>query len=169
MDYLTKDERRKWYSHKFDSAALKYEVATSITNGDIVHYLGPFRGAVHDLTIFRSYLKRQLLPGERVVGDRGYRGDRKVVTPYEYDCLTKQHGRAMGALRARHEVMNGRLKQFNCLANAWRHALTDHHRVFRACLVLVQLMHRYSTAVPFDVSGYDHPVDDDYRSLASYD
>ena len=30
-------------------------------------------------------------------------------------------------------------------------------------------MHKYGTATTFDVVGYDHPVDDDFRSLASYD
>ena len=168
LSNLPRKERKKWYSHKFNSAGIKYEVATCIATGDIVHYNGPFRGAAADLTIFRFHLKRCLLPGERVIADRGYRGDRKVVTPYDYDCLSKQHYRAMAALRARHEVMNGRLKQFRCLADRWRHALSDHHRVFRACLVLVQLNHRYGTE-PFEVIGYDHPVDDDYRSLASYD
>ena len=167
LNHLTKDERKQWYSHKFNAAALKYEVATCIATGDIVHYLGPFRGSVHDVTIFRSFLKGRLDIGERVIADRGYRGDRKAVTPY--DAETKQHGRAMSALRARHEVMNCRIKSFYCMANRWRHSLTEHHRCFRACLVVAQLMHKYGTATTFDVVGYDHPIDDDFRSLASYD
>ena len=166
---LNRKESRKWYSHKFNSAGLKYEVATCTATGDIVHYLGPFRGAVHNLTIFQFHLKRSLLPGERVIADRGYRGDRKIVTPYDYDCLSMQHKRAMSVLRSRHETMNGRLKIFGCMSQSWRHALSDHHRAFRACLCIAQLMHKYGTAGMFDVSGYDHPVDDDFRSLASYD
>ena len=134
--------------------------------GDIVHFNGPFRGAVHDLTIFRYHLKRCLLPGERVIADRGYRGDRKIVTPFDA-VGNKQHDRAMAALRARHEVMNGRLKQFNCLSDPWKHKLSSHDRAFVACLVLVQLNQKHGTE-PFEVIGYHQPEDDDYRSLASH-
>ena len=73
----------------------------------------------------------------------------------------------MAALRARHEVMNGRLKQFNCLADAWKHQLAKHELCFRACLVLVQLNHRFGTE-PFEVIGFENTGDADYRSLASY-
>ena len=168
IDMLPRDERKRWYSVKFKSAGLKYEVATCITTGDIVHYYGPVRGGVHDLTLFRFYLKRKLDPGERVITDKGYRGDRKVVTPYDYDCLSKQHARCMSALRARNETVNGELKQFGCLSQVWRHKLSKHHLAFRACIVLVQLNHKYGRPT-FPVVGYSHPIDDDYRSLASYD
>jgi hypothetical protein len=63
--------------------------------------------------------------------------------------------------------MNGRVKDFGCMSNMWRHALAKHHRAFRACLVLTQLNHKYGTPL-FEVVGYDHPVDNDYRSLAIY-
>ena len=109
-----------------------------------------------------------LRKGERVIGDRGFRGDRKIVTPYDYDCLSAQHKRVMSALRARHETVNGRLKNFDCLNQTWRHALCKHHIAFRSCLVLAQLNHKYGRPV-FDVVGYEHPVDADYRSLASND
>ena len=167
LSNLTRKERKKWYSHKFKSAGVKYEVGMAINTGDIVHFIGPFRGAVADITIFRSYLKGNLMKGERTINDRGYRGDRKCVTPY--DAVSKQHARAMSVLRCRLENVNGRLKEFKCLKETWRQALRHHHRAFRACLVLVQLKKMYGTAVPFLVTGYTHPVDDDFRSLASGD
>jgi hypothetical protein len=41
------------HSHKFNKAALKYEVATCINTGEFVWIHGPFPGSRHDLTIYR--------------------------------------------------------------------------------------------------------------------
>jgi hypothetical protein len=71
-----------WYSHKFHGPGLRYELAVSISTGDIVAFNGPFPcGAFPDLKIFRSRLKQELGQGEKVVADRGYKGDTKTCTP----------------------------------------------------------------------------------------
>jgi hypothetical protein len=49
---LPRKDRRKWFYHKFNGPGLKYEIATCIRAGEIVHFFGPFRAAIHDLTVF---------------------------------------------------------------------------------------------------------------------
>ena len=99
----------KWYSKKHNGPGLRYEVCVSIKLGNIVAYNGPFPcGSNPDITIFRKILKGKLMPGERVIADRGYRGDSKTFTPDQF--TSTQHKRAMSLIRARHETLNGILK-----------------------------------------------------------
>ena len=54
---------RVWYTQKFAGPGLRYELAVSLFNGDIVWYNGPFApGTNHDITIFRWKLKSKLAP-----------------------------------------------------------------------------------------------------------
>ena len=70
-----------------------------------------------------------LLPQERVEADKGYWGEYyKVDLPYK--GLPKKSASlqryAKIRIGARHETVNGRFKQFNCLKNVWRHDLAKH-------------------------------------------
>ena len=122
----TKANNKKWYSHKFKSVGLRYEIGTCNKTGDIVWLNGPFPcGSCPDLKIFRLGLKNLLGPGEKVVADRGYKGDTRVCTPD--DAIDAQHKHAMGVLRARHETLNGRLKNWGCLRQIYRHDRNQHH------------------------------------------
>ena len=130
---------KKWYSHKFAGAGLRYEVAVCIQTGDIVWFNGPFPcGSWPDLKIFRSGLKEKLLHGEMVEADRGYRGEpTKVRTPNDYVSQTDK--KAKKRARARHETINRRLKQFGCLRQMFRHGVEKHKAVFAAVAVCTQL------------------------------
>lgn len=151
---LRRSERRKWYTHKYNHFGIKYEIATCIKTGDVVHYYGPVRAAIHDLTLFRSFLRKKLGHGERVLADRGYRGDRLVCTLYNSNDA--QHARSIKLIGARHETMNGRLCFFGAMQQEWRHQLCKHHLAFRSCLVLVQLNHQHNRPV-FQCFGYIDP------------
>ena len=129
---------RKWMSHKFKSAALKYEVAVSIYSGDIVWIYGPHRGAKHDLTIFRSKLKQMLGPLEMVEADNGYRGEAEFIRIRD-DSLSKKESIEKDIVRARHETVNGRFKAFGILKQAHRHSRQKHELVFRSVATIVQL------------------------------
>ena len=62
-----------WFSHKFNAAALRYEVGVCIQTGWIVWTAGPFpAGDFPDLEIFRLYLKDLLGTNERVETYEGY-------------------------------------------------------------------------------------------------
>lgn len=155
-DFMINEPRpfnKGWHSEKHNGPGVKYELTVSIKTGDIAACCGPFRGGEHDISIFRHRLKKMLLPMEKVIADRGYRGDQKVVTPYDYDCINRQHKRAMGVLRARHETINRRLKTWGCLKQKWRHSLHQHHLVFRSAIAIAQLLHENGRP-SFQVTGY---------------
>jgi len=135
---------KKWYSHKFQGAGLRYEIAVSIKKGHIVWVHGPFPcGSYPDISIFRHTLKHYLEENERVEADNGYNGEQPMFckTPGGFSS------RAEGAearlvrrrLRSRHETVNKWIKDFGILSQVYRHNLIDHCHVFRAVVVLTQL------------------------------
>ena len=136
-----------WYCHKFNHAAVRYEVAVSIQSGDIVWIHGPFPvGGWPDINIFRHSLLSHLSEGERVVADLGYRGE----APQYVKCpgsaySTEETVTMQSKARARHETMNKRLKQWGCLFHQYRHSLSKHGDVFRAVAVITQLSFRHDT------------------------
>ena len=79
----------------------------------------------------------QLGPGEKVIADRGYKGDTKVCTPD--DWKNEAHKKAMSQLRARQETVNSRLKNWGCLAQIFRHGRDKHHLVTKAILAIIQI------------------------------
>ncbi|KAG7344571.1 DDE superfamily endonuclease [Nitzschia inconspicua] len=142
-------------SHKLEGAAVAYELVVSIATGYIVGYNGPFpAGKWPDLNIFRNKTKRKLLRFEHAIADRGYRGDPKILTPYEAN--NRQHANAMSVIRARHETINRRLRTWNALANNYRHRRHDHHFFFRASIVLEQIKIENGNP-PFQIYTYTDP------------
>ena len=134
---FNKETSKIWYSHKFKGPGLRYEVALCIKTGDIVWFNGPFPYGVPDLNIFRGGLRIQLGPGEKVIADRGYKGDTKICTPD--DWKSKAHKKAMSQLRARQETVNSRLKNWGCLSQIFRHARDKHHLVTKSILMIIQI------------------------------
>ena len=62
--------------HTPKGPSLRYEIATSILSSDFVHVSGPWMpGDWNDILIFRQGLVHKLGPNERVVSDKGLRGD----------------------------------------------------------------------------------------------
>ena len=119
----------------------------SIQGGEICWINGSFpAGEFSDINIFRRSLKLMLLPQERVEAGKGYRGEyNKVDLPNE--GLPKKSPSlqryAKTRIQARHENVNGRFKQFNCIKNVWRHDLAKHKMTFRSVAVLIQLGLQY--------------------------
>ena len=128
---------RKWFSRKFNGPGLRHEVALCISTGRIAWAHGPFPcGPNTDLVIFREGLKKALSPSEMVIGGKGY-CDAKFFTDSE-DCNVSEVD--FRRIRARHEAVNRRLKQFFVLSHAFRHDLRRHSACFHAALNLIQLM-----------------------------
>lgn len=97
-----------WNLHKLGGAALAYELVTNILTGDIVGYNGPFlAGQWNDIKIFQNSTRKRLGPGEKVLGDLGYIGDRKVLT--KKDARDNLHSYGMGCAHNRHETINRQL------------------------------------------------------------
>ena len=120
-----------WFSFKFKTAGLRYEVGVNIMTGDIVWIEGPHpAGKMPDITIFRLRLKHVLPDGEKVIADKGYRGEPNKVVIDHPDAQK---------VRSRHETVNRRFKQFNILGRTFRHSPDLHQAVFIAVAVIVQL------------------------------
>lgn len=99
-------------SYKLIGAGVRYEIAISITSGRIVWANGPFRcGEYSDLKIFREGLKRRLEIHEFVIADNGYHDERCITPPHANHLLRK----ILSEIRARHETVNRRMKQFKVL------------------------------------------------------
>ena len=123
-----------WYSHKFRGPGLRYEIGVSISKGHIVWVNGPYPcGSYPDVKIFRDGLKKELLPGEVVLADRGYSDERCVLVAPGKDSRTSS------LLRARHESLNCRIKSFKATSDVFRHSLSKHSSVFHAVSNICQI------------------------------
>lgn len=78
------------------------------------------------------------MPGEKVEADRGYRGERATIrTPDDVVSFKDRHAKSVA--RARHETVNKRLNQFQCLKQVFRHDRRKHRFCFYAVAALTQL------------------------------
>lgn len=127
-----------WYSHKFNGPGLRYEVAVSISSGLMCWVNGPYPAGLYpDIKIFNEQLKEKLGENEKVLADGGYRGPK---CRYSY---SNQNELLSGAIRARHEKVNRRMKQFRILSTTFRHEKYLHVYCFHAIANLTQLMLRH--------------------------
>jgi len=127
----------RWFSHKFNGPGLRYEIAVSLSSGQIVWAHGPFPcGAYPDIKILKEKLLNFLLPEERLIADNGYPHAR-CITPGNCTLQQKEYVRLT---RARHETVNERLKIFSSIRNVFRYNLNLHGYVFHAVVKLTALM-----------------------------
>lgn len=126
----------KWFSHKFKGPGVRYEVSLSLEGCDIVYVNGPFPCGVPDINIYRAGLKNQLREDELLIADKGYQGESQLLLSGEG---TKLQTEAIKLIRARHETLNSRLKNFGCLSSVWRHDLDKHWISFYSVIVITQL------------------------------
>ena len=116
-------------------------MALSILGGDICWICGPWPpGLYNDLDVFREALATYLEPGERVEADDGYIGEaplrvkcpKSITEPEEKEKMAQR-------VRAHHETVNKRFKQWSILNQPFRHDLINHRNVFAAICVISQL------------------------------
>lgn len=127
---------KKWFSHKFKSAGLRYEVGVSIKLGHIVWVNGPFPcGSYPDGNSFNNGIKQYLDINENVISDKGYSSS-ACVTEHSINGNTKFLKRIL----ARHETVNKRIKQFKVVSNKFRHNKRLHSVCFHSAAQLTQKM-----------------------------
>ena len=150
------------FSHKFNGPAWRYEIGFSIFGGDIVWANGPFRAGESEINIFKMEggLRENMLPSEAIECDGGYQGDWKLKNPSTAATRTER-GQKSG-IRARHKIANGRLKQFSCLDQVFRHLSSEQHGYcFMAVVVITQMtfdLHDHLYDVNYDVVYHDMSV-----------
>ena len=134
---------KKWFSEKYKCAAVRYEIGISILGGDIVWINGPFpAGRFNDATIFQHKgLLSNLEENERVEADNGYSNLDPEFVKSKSGITHKEENRGMrNTVRARHELVNRRIKTFNSLRIPFPYKkITNHQHMFVAAAVLVQI------------------------------
>ena len=104
-------------------------------DGFIVWAHGPFPCGAHtDLLIFQRRLQHHLRPGERALTDKGCKSNRRKWR------LNGASPRFASLVRARHETVNRRLKQFRVLGSRYKRSLRKRAFCFHAVANLTQLM-----------------------------
>ena len=126
----------KWYSHKRNGAALRYEVAASVGSAKIVWASGPWApGLKQRHQNFQARFEENSSVDEFVIIYAGY-GDTRCIVPSVERYLMSA---TLAALRARHEIVNGQLKNFRVLSSLFRLALNLHRECFFAVLNVVSI------------------------------
>lgn len=135
------DQNNKdYYSFKLKETGLRYEVGLSIIRGDIVWINGPYEcGLWTDIKIFRDGMMYYLDKNERVEADKGYSGERtKCKTPRNFE--PRKNIKVSEKVRARHETVNKKFKQWGDLHNIFRHPIAKHSIKFRALAIITQIV-----------------------------
>ena len=149
---------RRFFGHKFNGSGLKYEVAVCIATGDIVWINGAFRCGENDFNILRQAIVGALEEGEMIEADNGYNGEPiSIKTPSALHTHSTAHRRMKSAARARHETINGDMKEYEVLDGKFRHDMGYHSACFRAVAVLTQTAFKHGMR-PFQVhySDFSH-------------
>ena len=135
---VRKEPSSSWYSHKHKGPGLTYELGISIWESKLVWINGPFKAGKNDIGMFRSEdgLEEKIPENKYVLGDSAYKSSAKAKVKKRSDSkdLKEFKNRAL----ARHETFNGRIKNFNCLQNRWKHCISKHKSAMEAVCVLVQ-------------------------------
>lgn len=139
----------EYYSGYHEAHVLKYEVACTMSKPTrIVWVAGGFKGRATDITICRSSILQAILPGERILADKSYYGDSRILAPYKkYGRLSpaqREFNRSVKKFRQAIERVNKRLKDFNILKDVWRHPIELHRTVFIVCANITQLNLMYN-------------------------
>lgn len=133
----------KYYSHKFNKAALNYEIAISVWENRVVWINGPFPGGKHDITVFKEGLMAKIPKDKLVIADRGYVSQEltMISTPNPQDDAELQKFKSR--VRSRHEAFNAKIKSFHILSTAFRSGEAKHKIAFEVVCVICQYQLTY--------------------------
>lgn len=120
---------KKWFSHKFKAAGIRYEIGISVVGGELVWIHGGFPcGEWPDLKIAKeTYI--HFAAKEITLADKGYRLKKYFKQP---------SSRIEKRILARHETLNGRIKEFAILSQRFRNNVKKHPLVFYAVVNVIQ-------------------------------
>lgn len=126
--------QRLFYSGKHKAHVQKWEIGVRLTDGKICWVSKEYRGPVHDSRMFREGgLLNFLIPGEKVLGDKGYQGMPEVISPHRGRDLEETEllfNQILSSERIIVERVFGRMKEFHCLKNSWRASLEKQNWAF---------------------------------------
>lgn len=122
---------RATYSGYKRDHTFKYELGVQIASGEIVWAPTPgFLGPEADQNVFgENKIIDLMLPNEKFVGDGHYIG-----LPHSLIQTPEKMTENVAHVRAIIEHVFGRLKEFHCLATAWRHNENFHYVAWQVCV-----------------------------------
>jgi hypothetical protein len=138
---VTTTKGNAFASHKYAGKfTLRYELGMSILRGELVWIQGPYpMGEYTDIKIFNKVLHHFLDLEEQVKADEGYVGHPDKIKCPQNVCNPAEKWVMHGRVRARHETLNRRLKNWGILSQVYCHTIMQHSNVFQACAVVTQL------------------------------
>jgi len=141
------------YSGKAHAPTLKYQVATAISDGTIVHATLGIPGTQHDQNLLRvSGILDLLVPGERIVVDRGYlqANDQEITDKMIVGFVghrtpaQEQWNKLVASVRIQVERMNMYFKKFEVFHYTRLKDMAVHSRLFHlACHLINWRIKRY--------------------------
>jgi len=131
-----------YYSHKFETAGLAYELAINLYTKQLAWINGPFPAGTNDAAIFRAPggLMDKLRFGggnKKGIADEGYVGVNDFLSTRNALDM-KEVGKFKARAKCRHESYNRRIKAFMCMDERFRHGVDKHWISFTAVCVLCQ-------------------------------
>jgi len=128
--------QKLFYSGKHKRHCVKYECGVR-RDGLICWINGPHQGAKADVTVYREQrMEDHLDLGERILGDKGYFGEKRIITPRKKrpgkELTTEElaFNGIVSSHRIEVEHTFGKIKVFRALSSPWRQALKRHKKVF---------------------------------------
>jgi hypothetical protein len=143
----TYSKNTKYYSHKFNSAGLDYEIGISIFEARVVWINGPFLAGKGDKAVFKAGLLQKMReerdargPNGQVLGlaDQGYNGVAKDLITHNSSHDSEEVREFKSRALSRHENFNRRITSFEVLKQQYRHSLELHPICFEAVVVICQ-------------------------------
>jgi hypothetical protein len=115
-------------------------VGVEVNSGLLVWCSRTYPGSKHDLTILQEGgILHHLHQDEILMADKGYRGEPKILTPWDLPNDSLTH-RQFNSIRIRVEHTLAQIKKFHVLSNRWRHSLHYHPLVWSACAKITRKM-----------------------------
>lgn len=100
-------------------------------------------GRIHDMRLFKEGGILNLLhPEEKVLGDKGYVGHPKILTPKKGKNLEEEDKERNITLNRRRIVVENsfaKLKKFGCLTLPFRHGIDVQEKVFFICVQITNM------------------------------
>lgn len=134
------------YTGKSDIYCLKYQICVQVATSRIVDISGPIYGKWHDINVWRwSNVSERLEPGERGIGDAGYRGaGPTLLIPFQrrnqaLSARRRFWNNALSSVRLDIERIFHMIKRFRILKNQSRVSHPKHAAMFRLACQLTNL------------------------------
>ena len=137
--------QKPYYSPKHGMHGLKYEIAVNWITGRICWVAGGVFGSMSDITITRhSGLLRLLRPSEYLLGDKGYAGEKQILTPFKGKPATLETQElywnvSMNGPRTIVENVFARFHKFRILSSPFRGEHPEHVKLFAVIAQIVQI------------------------------